>query len=77
MSQGSSKTLKAKVVTKVVDKEEEVISDEGQTSLELEEYEAVLHDNLALKHHVFWKNLAKAKAYVQEHGKSSYAKEGT
>ena len=66
MSQGASKALKAKVVTKEVDEEEELTHDEEPTALRPDEYEGVLHDFLALKHHVFWKNPAKAKAYCKD-----------
>ena len=77
MAQGASKALKAKVVTKEVDEEEELSYDEEPTALKLDEYEGVLHDYMALKHHVFWKNMTKAKAYVQEHSPSIYTKGGT
>ena len=76
MSQGSSKALKAKVVSRVVYEEEEVPYDEEPIALKPGEYEPVLHDFMALKHNVFWKNPAKAKAYVQEHSPSSYTKGG-
>ena len=65
MSQGSSKALKAKVVTREVDEEEDLSHDEEPTPLKPDEYEGVLTDFMALKHNVFWKNPAKAKAYVQ------------
>ena len=48
MTQGASKALKAKVVTKEVDQEEEFTPDEDHTALKPEEYEAVLNDYLAL-----------------------------
>ena len=41
------------------------------------EYEKVLHDYMALKHHVFWQNPAKAKAIVEVNSSSSYAKGGS
>ena len=53
--------MKAKVVTKVVDREEEVEPDEEVTSLQAKEYGPVLKDYLALATRSFWKNPAKAK----------------
>ena len=76
MSQGSSKALKAKVVSRIVDEDKDVPYDEEPIALKPREYELVLHDFMALKHNVFWKNPAKAKAYVQEHSPSSYTKSG-
>ena len=77
MSEGSSKALKAKVVTREVDEEEELSHDDEPTELKPDEYDGVLHDYMALKHHVFWKNPAKAKDYVRKHSPSSYTKGGT
>ena len=51
MSQGSSKALKAKVVSREVDEEEELSHEEEPTPLKPDEYEGVLHDYMALKHH--------------------------
>ena len=75
MHQGASRALKAKVVTKEVDQEEEFEPDEGATSMKPEEYEVVLRDYVALATRAFWKNPAKAKVYVHENTKSSKAKE--
>ena len=58
--------MKAKVVSKELDEEDDVKYDVEPTALKPGEYEPVLHDFMALKHNVFWKNPAKAKAYVQE-----------
>ena len=49
MSQGSSKALKAKVVTREDDEEEDSSHDEDLPELKPDEYEKVLHDYMALK----------------------------
>ena len=53
MFQGSSKALKERVVTCEVDEEGDSSHDEDLPKLKPDAYEGVLHDYMALKHHVF------------------------
>src|SRR5664279_3009220 len=76
MHKGASLALKAKVVAKVVDQEDEDESEEEVTSLQPKEYKALHKDYMALAAKTFWKNPAKAKAFVEEKTKSSGFKEG-
>src|SRR5664279_1510226 len=76
MHKGASLALKAKVVAKVVDQEDDDESEEEVASLQPKEYKALHKDYMALAAKTFWKNPAKAKAFVEEKTKSSGFKEG-
>src|SRR5664279_5046395 len=76
MHKGASLALKAKVVAKVVDQEYDDESEEEVASLQPKEYKALHKDYMALAAKTFWKNPAKAKAFVEEKTKSSGLKEG-
>jgi hypothetical protein len=77
MSQGSSKALKARVVTCEEDEEDDSSHDEDFPKVKPDEYEGVLHDYMALAHQTFTRNPARAKAYLQERSSSKYVKNGT
>src|SRR5664279_5571725 len=77
MHKGTSLALKAKVVAKVVDQEDEDESDDEVTYLQPKEYKTLHKDYMALAARTFWDDPAKAKAFVEEKTKSSGIKEGT
>ena len=66
MSQGSSKALKAKVVTCEVDEEGDSSHDEDLPKLKSDEYEEVLNDYMALSHQIFMKNPEIGRASCRE-----------